>query len=191
MHRLFVSHKVVRRKGNKMKRVNENSYDEKKYVVIEGKKVEVSGEVEKVYRNMQDAMRIKQHRHGECCCPRAKWYKCTTDCATCEYRIDNNFSLDGIYSNDGDEYGDEFLFQQTKNEYVSFETSYTDNEERKLIIKRVYEIMPELIEFGRLKLEGYTYSKISEMLGIKRSTLDSRIKKVYSIIIKEFPDAKF
>ena len=186
MHRLFVSHKVVRRKGNKMKISNE-----KNYVVIEGVKVEVSAEVDKAYRNMQDAIRIKQQRHGECCCPRSKWFKCSTDCTSCPYKITSDISLDGIYSEDGVEYGDEFLFQQTKNEYVSFETSYTDNEERKLIIKRVYEMMPELIEFGRLKLEGYTYSKISEMLGIKRSTLDSRIRKVYSIIIKEFPNAKF
>ena len=99
--------------------------------------------------------------------------------------------MDGIFSGEGDSYGDEYLFQQTKNEYTSFEDTFANQEECKEILKRVYELMPELIEVGNLRLSGYTNSKVAEMLGTKRSTLDSRIAKIRNIIKEEFPDARF
>ena len=169
-----------------MKNLNEG-----KYILIKGRKVEVSYELDKWYRNTQDALRHRQHRRGECTCPRAKWNKCTTDCATCPFRTTTNISLDGIYSGEGDSYGDEYLFRQTRNEYTSFEETFADREESKDILKRVYELMPELIEVGKLRMEGYTNAKIADMLGTKRSTLDSRIAKIRNIIRNEFPDARF
>lgn len=182
----FCFPKVVCRKGKFM-----NTLNERKYLTIGNEKVEVSNELDKWYRNTQDALRKRQHRHGECVCPRAKWYKCTTDCATCPFRTTTNISLDGICSDEGEAYGDEYLFQETKADYTSFEDTFANREESKEILKRVYELMPELIEVGNLRLSGYTNSKVAEMLGTKKSTLDSRIAKIYNIIKKEFPDARF
>lgn len=160
-----------------------------KYLTIEKKKIFVSDELNKWYRNTQDALRRKQQRHGECNCPRKKWGSCSTDCATCEFRIATNVSLDGIYSNEGEAYGDKYLFQQTKSDYTSFEDTFADSEESKEILKRVCELMPELIEIGKLRMQGYTNAKVADMLGTKRSTLDSRIAKIRNIIRMEFPDA--
>lgn len=165
--------------------------NERKTIVIKGKEVEVSYELDKWYRNTKDALRKRQHERGECTCPRKKWNKCTTDCVTCPFRTTTNISLDGIYSNEGDSYGDEYLFQETKTDYISFEDTFANREECKEILKRVYELMPELIEVGNLRLLGYTNSKVAEMLGTKRTTLDSRIAKIYNIIKKEFPSARF
>ena len=173
-------------RSKKMKDLNAG-----KYIVIKGRKVEVSYELDKWYRNTKDALRKRQHEHGECTCPRKKWNKCTTDCVTCPFRTTTNISLDGIYSNEGDSYGDEYLFQETKTDYISFEDTFANREECKEILKRVYDLMPELIEVGNLRLLGYTNSKVAEMLGTKRTTLDSRIAKIYNIIKKEFPDARF
>lgn len=186
IHRLFVPQGRVPRKGTVMKNLNE-----RKTVVIKGKEVEVSYELDKWYRNTKDALRKRQHERGECTCPRKKWNKCTTDCVTCPFRTTTNISLDGIYSNEGDSYGDEYLFQETKTDYISFEDTFANREECKEILKRVYELMPELIEVGNLRLLGYTNSKVAEMLGTKRTTLDSRIAKIYNIIKKEFPSARF
>ena len=170
----------------KMKELNKG-----KYLIIGGEEVAISDELDKWYRNTKDALRKRQHRHGECTCPKALWFKCTTDCTTCPFRTTTNISLDGIYSNEGEAYGDEYLFQETKTDYISFEDTFANREECKEILKRVYELMPELIEVGNLRLSGYTNSKVAEILGTKRSTLDSRIAKIYNIIKKEFPDARF
>lgn len=186
MHRLFVSHKVVRWKGNKMKDLNK-----KEYFMVNGEKVEVSAEVGKWYRNTQDATRIRQRRRGLCNCPSSKWQSCSSDCTMCPYEIRKNISLDGLCSSDGDEYGYEFVFQYTKNNYISFEDAFAESEMAKEILKRIQEQMPELIEFGKLRLEGYTHSKISETLHIKRSTLDSRREKMLNCIRKEFSDINF
>lgn len=164
---------------------------EKIYVMVGREKVEVSIEVKKAYENMQDGTRIRQHRRGECSCPFSKGYTCTTDCTTCKFRIFKDIYFDGICSDEDEEFGDEFLFLQTRNDYIAFDEKYANREECKEILKRVYELMPELIEVGNLRLSGYTNSKVAEMLGTKRSTLDSRIAKVYNIIKKEFPDAGF
>lgn len=181
----FCFPKAVCRKGAKKMLKTE------KYLTIEKEKIAVSDELDKWYRNTQDALRKRQHRRGECTCPRAKWYQCTTDCVTCPFRTTTNISLDGIHSNEGDSYGDEYLFQETKTDYISFEDTFANREECKEILKRVYELMPELIEVGNLRLLGYTNSKVAERLGTKRTTLDSRIAKIYNIIKKEFPSARF
>ena len=162
-----------------------------KYLIIGGEEVAISDELDKWYRNTKDALRKRQHRRGECTCPYALWHKCTTDCTTCPFRTTTNISLDGIYSNEGEAYGDEYLFQETKADYISFEDTFANREEGKEILKRVYELRPELIEVGKLRMEGYTNAKVADVLGTKRSTLDSRIAKIYNIIKKEFPDARF
>lgn len=177
----FCFPKVVRRKGNIM-----NTLNEKNYLVIGGERVEVSIEVKKAYQNMQDNMRIKQHRHRECCCPRSKWYACTTDCLTCPFRINTNVSLNGIGSDEDESYGEEFLYQQTKHRYGAFDEDFAEREENKAIFKRVCELMPEIVKVGEYILAGYTHAQIAEMLGMKRSTLESRIAKVQGIIEKEF-----
>lgn len=46
--------------------------------------------------------------------------------------------------------------------------------------------MPEIVKVGEYILAGYTHAQIAEMLGMKRSTLESRIAKVQKIIEKEF-----
>ena len=163
----------------------------KEYLVINGEKVEVSTEVGKWYRNTQDAMRIRQNRRGLCNCPSSKWQSCSGDCTMCPYEIRKNISLDSLCSSDGDEYGYEFVFHYTQNNYISFEDAFAESEMAKEILKRIQEQMPELIEFGKLRLEGYTHSKISEMLHIKRSTLDSRREKILTYIKKEFADINF
>lgn len=165
--------------------------NERKYLTIGDEKVYISDELDKWYRNTKDALRKRQQRRGECTCTKKQWYKCTTDCTTCPFRTTTNISLDGIYSNEGEAYGDEYLFQETKTDYISFEDTFANREECKEILKRVYELMPELIEVGNLRLSGYTNSKVAEMLGTKRSTLDSRIAKIRNIIKEEFPDARF
>ena len=163
-----------------------NTLNEKNYLVIGGERVEVSIEVKKAYQNMQDNMRIKQRRHRECCCPRSKWYACTTDCLTCPFRINTNVSLNGVGSDEDESYGEEFLYQQTKHRYGAFDEDFAEREENKAIFKRACELMPEIVKVGEYILAGYTHAQIAEMLGMKRSTLESRIAKVKGIIEKEF-----
>lgn len=164
---------------------------EKNYVMVGREKVEVSIEVKKAYENMQDGMRIRQHRRGECSCPFSKGYTCTTDCTTCKFRIFKDIYFDGICSDEDEEFGDEFLFLQTRNDYIAFDEEYANREEAKGILSILHELAPELIEYGKLKLDGYTNSEIAEMLGMKRSTLDSRRKKYYMDIKKKYPDSRF
>ena len=169
-----------------MKKTNENGY-----VLINGIKIDEKSELGKWLRNSRDAMRIKQRRHGQCCCPFSKSYYCTTDCINCKYCIKKDISIDSIYSSDGEEYGEEYIYQQTPNEYISFEDSFVDKEEAKDILNRVFELMPEAETIGKLLLDGYTFTEVSEKLDIKRTTLASRIKKMRNVIMKEFPEKSF
>ena len=51
--------------------------------------------------------------------------------------------------------------------------------------------MPEAETIGKLLLDGYTFTEVSEKLDIKRTTLASRIKKMRNVIMKEFPEKSF
>ena len=48
--------------------------------------------------------------------------------------------------------------------------------------------MPEALQIGRLREGGATDSVIAEKVGIKRTTINSRLKKVKEILAQEFPD---
>jgi len=56
----------------------------------------------------------------------------------------------------------------------------------KQLITRLAEIMPEAPEIGRLRLKGFTDDAIADLIGIKRTTYRSRIKRAEAILREEF-----
>jgi DNA-directed RNA polymerase specialized sigma24 family protein len=56
------------------------------------------------------------------------------------------------------------------------------------ILARLDELAPELREVGRLRLEGKSETEISNILGIPRATIYTRIKAVEKKILEEFKE---
>ena len=48
--------------------------------------------------------------------------------------------------------------------------------------------MPEAVEIGRLRQDGLSDEAIAEIIGIKRTTFLSRLKKAKEQLATEFPD---
>jgi DNA-directed RNA polymerase specialized sigma subunit len=60
------------------------------------------------------------------------------------------------------------------------------------LLKRLEELMPEAIEIGKLRQEGLSDEAIADIIGIKRTTFLSRLKKAEEKLREEYgPDFNF
>ena len=148
--------------------------------------VEVPEEVYREHVCHYDTFRKRQQTRGECACPRGKFWLCDGDCLNCEFHCASMNSLDyTIESNDGDTYSP---IDQLCDPTPSIESIVTDKVELDRLLARLNELMPEAIEIGRLRQQGLSDSAIADVLGIKRTTFLSRLKKVKALLADEYPD---
>lgn len=143
------------------------------------------------YRDI-NAYRRTQMNHGRCVCPPSKWLHCDMDCCTCPHRTSGDLSsLDDNYT---DEEGNETPWLDRLQEKMpDLQTPRLDDQVSEVlymreILDRLCEIMPQAIEIGRLRQDGYTDVAISKMLGVKNTTFISRLKKAQKALQKEFPE---
>lgn len=149
--------------------------------------VEVSEEVYREHTRFHDAYRKRRQSHGQCTCPKNKFWLCDADCLTCEFRrAGDHISLDYTAENeDGDTCSPlDALADPTP----SIEDVLCDRAELELLFERLNELMPEAVEIGRLREEGLTDEAIAEIIGIKRTTFRSRLAKTKEQLAAEFPD---
>ena len=131
--------------------------------------VEVSEEVYKEHTRFHDAFRKRHQSHGQCVCPKNKFWLCDADCLTCEFRrAGDHISLDYTTENeDGD---------------------ICDKAELDQLFARLNELMPEAQDIGRLRQKGLTDEAIAEVIGIKRTTFRSRLAKAKKQLQKGLTD---
>ena len=63
-----------------------------------------------------------------------------------------------------------------------------DKAELDQLFRRLNELMPEANQIGLLRQQGLTDSAIADIIGIRRTTFLSRLKKAREQLASEFPD---
>ena len=157
------------------------------YIRSTRESIPVSKEDFDAYYKDVDVFRRKQQRHGKCVCPQNKRLTCDMDCATCPYR------------RAGDERSLDFTGENDDGDVTSWSDSLAVDEplledlvaaavDMKTVLNRIYELMPEAIEIGKLRLEGLSDTEIAKRLGIPRTTFLSRLKILKATVLAEYPE---
>lgn len=157
------------------------------YLKATRKWVEVPEEVYREHTRFHDAYRKRQQSHGQCTCPKNKFWLCDADCLTCEFRrAGDQISLDYTMENEN---GDTCsLLDSMVDPAPSIEDVICDKAEPDQLFERLNELMPEAVEIGKLRQEGLTDEVIADVIGIKRTTFRSRLEKAKQQLATEFPD---
>ncbi len=129
--------------------------------------------------------RVKKYRHGLCCCPEKKFTCCDMDCLTCPMRKSGaEISLDAIEGGEDNTERNNAFFESPEN----VEDEVLNRLEEQEVIRRILELYPEAITYGKLKMDGKTDDEIAKITGIPRQTNHDRVQKVKKILREEFPE---
>ena len=148
---------------------------------------EVSPEQYEEFDRWRTNLRKREQYHHRCMCPRSKWWLCDGMCQDCEFHAPGDtLSLDMPVSNeDGDEVT---LLDTLVDPPPTIESVIRDKAELDQLFERLNELMPEAVQIGKLRQEGLSDAAIAEIIGIKRTTFLSRLKKAKEQLATEFPD---
>lgn len=167
----------------------QNSVNQSKRVYIKSTRqwVEVSEEYYRDHTRYYDAFRKRQQAHGKCVCPKNKFWLCDGDCYNCEFRrAGDQLSLDYTTENeDGDVCSPLGSLADTT---PSVEDAIADKAELDELFDRLSQLMPEATRIGSLRQEGLSDEAIAKVIGIKRTTFLSRLKKAKEQLAAEYPD---
>lgn len=143
-------------------------------------------EFDNYYRGI-NTFRKTQQRHGKCVCPEKKRLDCDMDCATCPFhRGGDQASLDYTTT---DEDGEATTWiNNLEDPSPLIEDIVVEGQAISQLFTRLSELMPQALEIGRLRQQGFTESQIEEQIGIGRKTYAYRLKKVKKILEREFPE---
>ena len=123
---------------------------------------------------------IWKHQHkmkalGKCRCTKESMWICDADCELCELKMAGNIvsmdekietTLEKLHPGNSDPVLKQVISQQ--------------------ILSRLNDLFPEAIKVGKLIQSGMSQREAVNHLGIKRSTFQSRLKKVSQILSAEF-----
>lgn len=148
---------------------------------------EVSPEQYEEFDRWRTNLRKREQYHHRCMCPRSKWWLCDGMCQDCEFHAPGDtLSLDMLVSNeDGDEVT---LLDTLVDTAPTIESVICDKAELDQLFERLNELMPEAVQIGKLRQDGLSDEAIAEIIGIKRTTFLSRLKKAKEQLATEFPD---
>lgn len=166
---------------------NKDNQSKRIYLKATRKWVEVSEEYYRDHTHYYDAFRKRHQSHGQCVCPKNKFWLCDGDCYNCEFRrAGDMLSLDYTVENeDGDTCSP---LDELADPSPSIEEIICDKAELDQLFVRLNELMPEAVQIGILRQDGLSDEAIAEIIGIKRTTFLSRLKKAMEQLATEFPD---
>ncbi len=148
---------------------------------------EVSPEQYEEFDRWRTNLRKREQYHHRCMCPRSKWWLCDGMCQDCEFHAPGDtLSLDMPVAN---EEGDEVTLLDTLVDPApTIESVISDKAELDQLFACLNELMPEAVEIGKLRQDGLSDEAIAKIIGIKRTTFLSRLKKAKEQLASEFPD---
>lgn len=166
---------------------NKDNQSKRIYLKATREWVEVSEEYYRDHTRYYDAFRKRHQSHGQCACPKNKFWLCDGDCYNCEFRrAGDMLSLDYTTENeDGDTCSP---LDALADPASSIEEIICDKAELDQLFARLNELMPEAVEIGKLRQDGLSDEAIAEIIGIKRTTFLSRLKKAKEQLAAEFPN---
>ena len=157
------------------------------YLKATRKWVEVSEKYYRDHTRYYDAFRKRHQLHGQCVCPKNKFWLCDGDCYNCEFRRTGDMlSFDYTVENeDGDTCSPQDALDGPD---PSIESIICDKAELDQLFKHLNELMPEAVRIGQLRQDGLSDEAIAEIIGIKRTTFLSCLKKAKEQLSAEYPD---
>ena len=136
-------------------------------------------------RRMRQRVYAQRHDAQECFCKHKQLWLCDGVCDGCEF-----------YKGSDEVYFSSLMPSNKQTEDITIQDALDDGGDcEKLcgdkviygeILERLSEMMPELIEYGRLKMEGRTDEEIAKSWGMSRTAIYKRIKKVKVLLEYEF-----
>ena len=149
--------------------------------------VDVTPEYYIDHRRYYDAFRKRHQAHGQCVCPRSKFWLCDGDCCNCEFRRGGDqLSLD--YTTETEDGDITSPLDSLADQAPSIESVISDREELKELFARLDELMPEARQIGSLRLQGLSDEEIAKAIGINRTTFLYRLRKAKARLAAEYPD---
>ena len=147
--------------------------------------VEHEEEVYLEIRRMRQRVYSKRHDAEECFCKREQLWLCDGICDSCAF-----------YKGTDEVYFSALIQSDKKTEDVTIQDGLDDGGGSEKfcidkviygeIIERLSEMMPELIEYGQLKIAGKTDEEIAKIWKISRTAIYKRIKKAKRLLEIEF-----
>lgn len=149
--------------------------------------VDVSETIYREHTRFYDVFRKKAQFHGQCVCPKNKFWLCDVECFNCEFRRGGDMlSLDFTLENeDGDTCTP---LDSIPDKSPLLDEIICDRTALEQLFKRLQELMPEAKEIGRLRLQNISDEAIADLLGVKRTTFRSRLSKAKEVLAAEYPD---
>jgi DNA-directed RNA polymerase specialized sigma24 family protein len=135
------------------------------------------------YDRWRTALRKRMQYRSECFCPRSKWWLCDGNCLDCEFHNSTTVSLDDPLPD-----GEGTLADYVPDDAPLIEEVLSEKAELDQLFARLQELMPEAKRIGELRKEGLSDEAIADIIGIKRTTFLSRLKKAKEKLAREFPD---
>ncbi len=134
-----------------------------------------------------DAFRKKAQFHGQCVCPKNKFWLCDGYCFNCEFRRGGGMlSLD---FSSGNEDGDTCTpLDSIPDKSPLLDEIICNRATLEQLFKRLQDLMPEAEKIARLRLQNMSDKAIADLLGVKRTTFRSRLSKAKEILAAEYPD---
>lgn len=168
----------MQNKDNKSKRI---------YLKATRDWVEVPEDYYKDHNRYCNTFRKRRQSHGQCACPKNKFWLCDVDCYNCEFhRAGDMLSIDYATENkDGDLFS---MLDKLADTSPSIEEVVTDQIMLDMLFQRLAEIIPEARCIGDLRMAGLSDGEIADKIGIPRTTFLSRLKKAKEILQREYPD---
>lgn len=135
------------------------------------------------YDRNRTALRKRMQYRGECFCPRSKWWLCDGNCLDCEFHNNTTISLDDPLPD-----GEGTLGDYVPDDAPLIDEVLAEKAELGQLFKHLQELMPEAKHIGELRDEGLSDEAIADIIGIKRTTFLSSLKKAKEKLCEEFPD---
>lgn len=145
---------------------------------------EVTSEEYAEYSRMTNTLRKRMMYSGRCCCTKKQAWLCDGCCSDCEFEIIRTCSLEvPVRGDDGEEVDFYGVFNEPE---TPFEDLMIEAIHFGRLLERLHQLVPQARQVGELRRIGLSDEKIAEITGIKRTTLNSRIKKAREILKSEF-----
>ena len=149
--------------------------------------VEVPEEYYREHTSYYNTFRKKAQYHGQCACPKNKFWLCDGDCCNCEFhRAGDMLSLD--FENENEDGDSVSPLDSIPDTAPLVDEIVCDKATLAQLFDRLAELMPEAEEIGRLRMADLSDEAIADIIGIKRTTFRSRLAKVKAVLADEYPD---
>ena len=149
--------------------------------------VDVPEDYYREHTRYYDAFRKKAQYHGQCACPKNKFWLCDGDCFNCEFRrAGDMLSLD--YENENEDGDSVSMLDSTPDAAPLVDEIVCDKATLDQLFDRLAGLMPQAEEIGRLRMQNLSDEEIADIIGIRRTTFRSRLSKAKAILAEEYPD---